>query len=121
MGYLEFGTGQDPVLVEVGDQEITSAPGIVKAGVADRLKDGVARAQVSFGDALTKLIDMNAGAFVRAVQRLEEVPDQIEVEFSIKATGELGNLAIGKLSGDANYSVKLTWSNLSTHERDAAG
>jgi len=43
------------------------------------------------------------------------------VEFSIKATGELGNLAIGKLSGDANYSVKLTWSNLSTHEPDAAG
>jgi len=35
------------------------------------------------------------------------------IQFSIKATGELGNFAVGKLSGDSNFSVKLTWSKTS--------
>jgi|SRR5215813_7018272 len=121
MAYLSFDAGGSSVLVEVAPQETVSAPGIVKAGVGERLKEGLAQAQVGFGDALTRLIDVNAGAFVRAVKRLKDVPDEIEVQFSIKATGELGNLAVGKLAGDANYSVKLTWRSVAPAEPDGTG
>jgi hypothetical protein len=33
----------------------------------------------------------------------------LEISFSLKATGELGNVAVGKAGGEANYNVKLVW------------
>jgi hypothetical protein len=118
MTYLVFDGDETPVLVEVADRETAQVPGMVKAGVGDRLKDGLVQARVKFGDALTTLIDLNAGAFVRAVKSLEDVPDEVEIEFSVKATGELGNFAVGKLSGESNYRVKLLWRSVSQPHGD---
>ncbi len=109
MAYLAFEAEGGPILVEVAAQE-TQAGGIVKAGIGEKLQDGVAKAQATFERALCGLVERSAGAFVRAVNALDDPPDQVEMEFAIKATGEAGNFAVGKLSGDANYSVKLTWS-----------
>jgi hypothetical protein len=110
MAYLAFDSDEGPVLVEVAERETISAPGVVKAGLGDRLQDNVSRAQLTLESALSAVIERSAGAFVRAVNSLDDPPGQIEVEFSVKATGELSNFAVGKLSGDANYAVKLTWS-----------
>ena len=110
MAYLVFEGGDGPMLVELGSQEVQQTPGVLKAGISERLQDNLAKAHDTFDHALTALIRGSAGAFVRAAKALEDVPDQIEIQFGIKATGEVGNLAVGKLSGDANYSVKLTWS-----------
>jgi hypothetical protein len=112
VAYLVFEGEEGPLLVELAQAEVHPPAGVVKAGIADRVQDNVARAQARFDSALTALIRGSAGAFVRAVNALEDVPDQVEIEFGIKATGEVGNLAVGKLSGDANYTVKLTWSRL---------
>ena len=35
--------------------------------------------------------------------------DEVEVEFGLKATGELGNFAIAKAGVEANYRVTMTW------------
>lgn len=35
--------------------------------------------------------------------------DEVELTFSLTATGELGNFAIGKVGIEAGYTVKLTW------------
>ncbi|MEW5956101.1 MAG: CU044_2847 family protein [Chloroflexota bacterium] len=44
--------------------------------------------------------------------QLEEMrADEVEVTFGLKATGDLGNFAIGKVGAEANYTVKLKWSN----------
>jgi hypothetical protein len=110
VAYLVFEGEEGPVLVELGQTEVQPPAGVLKAGIAERVQDNLAKAQATFDHALTSLIRGSAGAFVRAVNGLDDVPDQIEIEFGIKATGEVGNLAVGKLSGDANYSVKLTWS-----------
>ena len=37
--------------------------------------------------------------------------DEIEVTFGLKAIGEAGNFAVGKVGGEANYEVTLKWSN----------
>ena len=37
--------------------------------------------------------------------------DEIEVTFGVKAVGEAGNFAVGKVGAEANYEVTLKWSN----------
>jgi hypothetical protein len=45
-------------------------------------------------------------------QQLEEMrADEVTVTFGLKAAGEAGNFAIGKVTGEANYTVTLKWSN----------
>ena len=109
MAYLVFESDDGPVMIELAQAEVQPPSGVVKAGIADRVQDNLAKAQATFDHALAGLIRGSAGAFVRAVNALENVPDQIEIQFGIKATGEVGNLAVGKVSGDANYTVRLLW------------
>ena len=109
MAYLQFDDDEHSLLIEVTATEVQTRPGVVKAGIADRLGEGLVKAQTSLQSAFDSLLQQTAGAFVHAVRNLDDPPDQIELGFSVKATGELGNLAVGKLSGESNYSVKLTW------------
>jgi hypothetical protein len=37
--------------------------------------------------------------------------DEVEVTFGLKAVGDLGNFAIGKVGAETNYTVKLKWTN----------
>jgi len=37
--------------------------------------------------------------------------DEVEVTFGLKAIGEAGNFAVGKVGAEANYEVKLKWVN----------
>jgi hypothetical protein len=43
------------------------------------------------------------------VRSLTESPDELEVTFGLKATGEVGNIAIAKGGGEANFTIKLSW------------
>lgn len=36
-------------------------------------------------------------------------PDEVEITFGLKASGELGTLVVAKAGVEASYSVKLTW------------
>jgi len=114
MAYMSFSSDDgSSTLVEVSVDEVEPATGIVKVGIGDRLHGAVAAARDSLEDALTTVIRTNTQAFLRAVDTLPEAPDQIEIAFALKATGELSNLAVGKLGGEANYSVTLTWTGRS--------
>jgi hypothetical protein len=33
----------------------------------------------------------------------------MEITFGLKATGEAGNLAVGKVAGESNYQVRMLW------------
>jgi hypothetical protein len=37
--------------------------------------------------------------------------EEVEVSFGLKAMGELGTFAVGKVGLEANYQVTLKWSN----------
>jgi hypothetical protein len=108
--YLAFGTTEDPLLLEVAVDEVNPPPGVAKAGLGDQVQKSVAKARESFEDALSALVRVNVGSFLAAVNGLPERPHEVEITFAVKGTGELGNLAVGKLGGEANYSVRLAWS-----------
>jgi hypothetical protein len=109
--YVEFGTeAGGPILVEVDAAEVAPAPGVEKAGLLDRRADGaVARAESSFEEAVRSAVERSVAALDDAVGSLPRAPTEVELTFALKATGEVGNIAIAKAGGEANFTVRLAW------------
>lgn len=115
--YLAFRGDDGAILIEA-DVEETQGDGIVKAGVSDRVRTTLVAAQRPLTEALTAAIGGHAEALRRAVRELADPPDHMEVTFTLKATGEAGNIAVGRLGGEANYNVRLTWDQPSVPNHD---
>jgi len=106
--YIEFDTPDGPILIEVDVNEITPHSGRIKAGLGEVVDNTVAKAQKTFQSAL-KIVRQNASAFIQEMQDMDFAPDEVEITFGLKATGEFSNFAVGKLGGESNYSVKVKW------------
>jgi hypothetical protein len=112
--YIQFATEDgSSILVEVEEEEVSPPPGLVKAGLQDKLKQTVGTAQSTFSETINTTIKHNVNAFIESVQCLSEPPTEMEVTFGLKMTGEVGNVAVCKGSGEVNYGVKLVWKQLS--------
>lgn len=106
--YLAFSGADEAILIEA-DIEETQGDGIVKAGASDRVRTTLVTAQRTLTEALTSAIGGHAEALIGAIRELDDPPDHLEVTFALKATGEAGNIAVGRLGGEANYNVRLAW------------
>jgi hypothetical protein len=106
--YIQFTTEDGATILVEAAKEETVQPGIVKAGLKEEAEKAVAKAQASFEQAL-EIVRYNATAFIKKVRGLSDPPDEVEMEFGLKATGEVGNFAVAKASAEASYTVKLTW------------
>jgi hypothetical protein len=106
--FVEFPLeGGGAILIEVvGDAKTQT--GFTRAGVADTVKDVAEKANQTF-DAAMENIRKSSNLLVSKLRGLSEPPDEMEVVFSLKASGELGNIAVGKGGAEANYSVRLKW------------
>ena len=78
--------------------------GLVPAGRGDMTK----QAGVKFEEAFASV---KSWASALSKQLSEMDAEEVEISFGLKAMGELGNFAIGKLGTEANYQVTLKWSN----------
>ena len=110
--YIQFTEADGSTfLVETDEIDIVSQEGIVKAGAKELVGKAVVGAQAVFEQAVDEVIQRNAKAFLQAVRNLpdHDQPESMEVTFAIKATLEVGNVAVAKGSGEANYTVKITW------------
>jgi hypothetical protein len=106
--YIQFTTEDGAtILVEAAEEE-TIEPGVVKAGLKEKAEEAIAEAKVSFERGL-EIVRYNADAFIEKVRSLSDPPDEVEMTFGLKATGEVGNFAVAKTGAEANYTVKLTW------------
>ncbi len=106
--YIQFTTADgSTILVEAAEEE-TYQPGVVKAGLREKAQEAVSQAKASFDDGL-EVIRHNADGFIKKVRGLSDPPDEVEITFGLKATGELGNFAVAKASAEASYAVKMTW------------
>lgn len=106
--YIQFTTADgSTILVEAAEEE-TYQPGVVKAGLGEKVQEAVVQAQTTFEDGL-EVVRRNAAAFIKKVRSLSDPPDEVEVAFGLKATGEVGNFAVAKAGAEANYEVTLTW------------
>ena len=98
---LEDGT---KVLVEV---EEGKGGGVTKAS-RDKVGNVIASVNQKFEDAFA---GVKQSALILRRQLEEMRADEVEVTFGLKATGDFGNFAIGKVGAEANYTVKMKWSN----------
>lgn len=100
--YIEY-TLEDgsTLLVEVD----ASTEGAIKA--ADSSGNLIIKAEKQFKDALAS-VKQSVKMLGRELSEL--APDEVEVTFGIKTTGEAGMFAVCKVGGEMNYEVKLRWS-----------
>lgn len=98
---LEDGT---TVLIQTDEPPAT---GVTKAS-RDKVGNVIASVSQKFEDAFT---GVKKSAQVLRRQLEETQADEVEVTFGLKATGEVGNFAIGQVGTEANYTVKLKWDN----------
>lgn len=78
--------------------------GVGKAGldeVAERARETFEQAVENARNAALVIVDK--------VRGLYDSPDEIEVTFGLKASGELNTLVVAKAGIEASYSVRLTW------------
>jgi hypothetical protein len=115
-GYQRFASGEGEgadVLVEVDAAGGLSLAGEENAGLGrwarDQAGTAVAAAQSGFEQAVRQAVSVNVRAFLAAADSLDEPPAEMEVTFGLKATGEAGNLAVGKVAGECNYQVRMVW------------
>lgn len=106
--FVEFPLeGGGTILIEVvGDNKTQT--GFARSGVSDSLNDVADKASQSF-DAAMENIRKSSNLVVNKLRDLSQPPDEMEVVFTLKASGELGNIAVGKGGAEANYSVRLKW------------
>ena len=108
--YLKYQTADGGiVLVEVESEAEAPQEGVVKAGrVGEKVQDTVEEVQTKFEDAMDA-VRQNAQVIMDKVKGLSDKPDEVEVTFGLKATGELGNFAVAKVGAEANYTITMTW------------
>jgi hypothetical protein len=108
--YIQFTSADgNTLLVEVDEGEASSQQGIQKAGLREMAGKSVAVAQASFEHAIQQAMQYNAQVFLQSVVNLPILPSEAEITFGLKITGEVGNVAVGKVGGETNYTIRLIW------------
>jgi predicted Zn-dependent protease len=105
--YVEF-TLEDggSILIETPDQQEKAQSGFVKGAQSER--EVAVQAGRSF-DASVENVRRAAELLVSKLRAISTPPDEMSVSFGLKASGDLGSLAIGKVGAEANYAVTLKW------------
>lgn len=107
--YVEFPLeAGGSILIETPDQQEKVQSGFVKAGPGETGREAAVQAGQSF-DASVESVRKAAELLVNKLRAISSPPDEMTVSFGLKASGDLGNLAIGKVGAEANYAVTLKW------------
>lgn len=106
--YVEFPLeGGGSILIEAADEPNRASAGFLRDGDS---RPGAEKAQQSF-DASVEAVRRSADLLVTKLRDLSTPPDELQVTFSLKASGEMGGLTVGRggTGADANFSVMLKW------------
>jgi hypothetical protein len=105
--YVEFPLeGGGSILIEAADDKKTTGGGFVKAG--NEGEKPAEPAKASFDQAVEG-VRASSNLLVSKLRSLSQPPDEMEVTFSLKASGEVGNLFVAKGPAEASYNVTLRW------------
>jgi hypothetical protein len=99
--FYEYDLGDGTTILIEGPEKkaATTTRGIFKEGV-------IVKAQRKFSEAF-KEAKTQAQILVKEIEELHV--NEAEIKFGLTTTGEIGNLAIGKVGMDVNYEVTLKW------------
>ncbi len=98
----------EPILVEVEDLGPTD--GTTRRGLSASAV--VERAQTSFEDALEKAQPIASGLIGR-LRSMADSPDEVQVEFGLSLSANVGAVLVAGEGAGANYKVTLTWKKAS--------
>jgi hypothetical protein len=104
--YIEYELEEGLTCLVETKEDQTS--GIVKAARKEGEPE-IIKAENKFSAALEG-VHRSAVAIRNKLEDLQA--DEIEVTFGLKTTGKVGNFAIAEVGVEANYSVKLKWTNM---------
>ena len=74
-----------------------------------RGRDPLAGAQRSFQEAMGAIKKTVASAIIELRDAFPDRPDELEIEFGIKASMEANGLILAKAAGEASFTVKALW------------
>lgn len=106
--YVEFPLeGGGSILIEAADESSRTSAGFLRDGDTHA---GAEKAQQSF-DASVEAVRRSTDLLVTKLRELSTPPDELQVTFALKASGEMGGLTVGKggAGGEANFNVTLKW------------
>lgn len=119
--YIQFQTEDDcTILIEVDEPLLETQPAKQDYGprevesslekIKEKVEDTIIVSQETFDQALD-VVKSNARSFIRKIKELEvDKPDEVQMSFGLKATGELGGtFVVAKAGIEASYTVTLTW------------
>lgn len=116
--YVEFPLeGGGTILIEVADEPARSPSGFMRTGSGEGGGEGPSKAQTTF-DASVESISRSADLLVTKLRGLSAPPDELEINFNLKAAGEMGSLAVSKAGSEANFAVSLKWRTDKPHAND---
>jgi NTP-dependent ternary system trypsin peptidase co-occuring protein len=95
--------GGGSVFVEV--DEVRSTDGSIRRGLSPT--DLVGKADETVEAAFAR-VKPAAVALVNSLRDLVDAPDEIQLTFGIRLSGEVGAV-IAKTSADANFEVQMSW------------
>jgi len=108
--YVQFTLPDGSTVVIESDERET---GVVKAGLGDVTK----QAGETFEQAAEKARKAALVILDKVRSGLTDRPDEVEITFGLKASGELGSLVVAKAGVEASYSVKMTWKKAEAAQR----
>jgi hypothetical protein len=106
------------ILIEAADEPAKTQTGFQRTGAGEAGKDAAQAAKQSFDSSLEN-VHKSADLLVKQLRSLSDPPDEMEVVFCLKASGELGNIVIGKAGTEANYTVSLKWKRNEEEKEEA--
>ncbi len=115
--YVEFPLeGGGSILIESAEEPSRASAGFLRDGEA---RPGAEKAQQSF-DASVEAVRRSADLLVTKLRDLSTPPDELQVTFSLKASGEMGGLTVARsgATAEANFNVTLKWQKQTDKKED---
>jgi hypothetical protein len=104
--YVEFPLEDGgSIVIESADEAMRTSTGFLRSDEGAMAPNA---ARGSF-DASMEAVRRSADLLVSRLHGLSVPPDEMEVKFGLKASVELGTLAVSKGGADANFTVTLKW------------
>ncbi len=106
--YLKYDAGKSgAVIIEVEGEPslLPKSPG----SSSDKVQKTVESVGKSFEEAVLA-VKPSVEAFITMIQSLPVWPEEVELTFGLKASGETGGVfVVAKAGAEANFCLKMTW------------
>lgn len=114
MAYIKFQLEDGTVVyIESGDSPKGSS------GLIPGMRgDAADQAALSFEKSVTAVRKMAATMINSMREGFIEQPEEVQINFGLKASGELGSLVVARGGMEANYNVSLRWRSEKAEKQD---